>query len=146
MIKNRKELLAFEKILLKAKQQILKQRNFTNGILLNPQGAASGEQSAYRTHVADIGSETYQKEISSQLSSFESDILMQIDQALQRIRNNQYGDCIKCARPITKARLKALPYTQICLRCIKEKNTEHAAPEPKTEKRGLKKAKKRRQK
>jgi RNA polymerase-binding transcription factor DksA len=124
MIKNRKELIEFEKRLLKVKKKLLKQRNFTNGMLLNQQGESAGELSAYRTHVADIGSETYQKEISSQLSSYESDVLMQIDEALKRIRNNCYGDCIKCSKPIAKARLKALPYTQICVKCTKEKTTQ----------------------
>lgn len=132
MIKNRKDdkakvrfspsqLIEFEKKLLKAKQKILKQRNFTSGIFLNPQGDTTTEQSAYRTHVADIGTDTCQKEISSQLSSYESEILMQIDEALQRIRNNRYGDCIKCAKPIAKARLRVIPYAQICVKCTTEK-------------------------
>lgn len=121
MIKNRKELIEFEKKLLKAKQKILKTRNFTNSMLLNPQGESSGELSVYRTHVADIGSETYQKEISSQLSTYESEILMQIDEALQRIRKNHYGDCDRCDKPISKARLRALPYTRVCLKCTKAK-------------------------
>ncbi len=128
MIKNHKELIGFEQKLLKAKKKLLKQRNFTNAILFNPQGDSSGEQSAYRTHVADIGSETYQKEISSQLSSYESEMLMQIDQALNRIRNNRYGDCVKCSKPISRARLNALPYTQICMQCIKEKAVKDTTP------------------
>lgn len=121
MIKNRKELIEFEKRLLKAKKKILKTRNFTNGMLLNPQGETSGELSVYRTHVADIGSETYQKEMSSQLSTYESEVLMQIDTALKRIRENCYGDCDRCDKPISKARLRALPYTRVCLKCTKEK-------------------------
>jgi len=121
MIKNRKEIIEFEKRLLKAKQKILKQRNFTNGILLNPQGDTSGEVSAYRTHVADIGSDTFQREMSSQLSTLESKILMEIDEALNKIRKNRFGDCEKCSKPISKARLKALPYSRFCVKCQKQK-------------------------
>ena len=121
MIKNRKEILEFEKRLLKAKQRILKQRNFTNGILFNPQSESSGQVSAYRTHVADIGSDTYQREFSSQLSTYESKILMEIDEALSRIRQHRYGDCEKCTKPISKARMRALPYTRFCVKCQKEK-------------------------
>ncbi len=121
MIKNRKELVEFEKRLLRAKQKILKQRNFTNGILLNPQGDSSGEISAYRTHVADIGTDTYQREMSSQMSTFESNLIMEIDEALARIRKNRYGDCEKCGKPISKARLKAVPYARHCVKCQKEK-------------------------
>jgi DnaK suppressor protein len=121
MIKNRKELLEFEKRLLKAKQRILKQRNFTNGILLNPQGETTGEISAYRTHVADVGSDTFQREISSQLTTHESKMLMEIDEALNRIRSNRFGNCELCSKVISKARLKALPYTRFCLKCQKDK-------------------------
>jgi RNA polymerase-binding transcription factor DksA len=121
MIQNRKELLKFEKKLITAKQKILKQRNFTNGILMNPVGDSAGELSVYRTHVADIGSETYQREISSQLSTYESEILMQIDEALSRIRKNRYGDCEQCGKAIAKARLTAIPYTRVCVKCTKEK-------------------------
>lgn len=120
MIKNRKEILEFEKRLLKAKQRILKQRNFTNEILLNPRGDASGETSAYRTHVADIGSDTFRQEISSQLSTYESKILMEIDAALQKIRKNRFGDCEKCGKPIAKARLKVIPYSRFCVKCQKQ--------------------------
>jgi RNA polymerase-binding transcription factor DksA len=126
MIKNRKEIVEFEKRLVKAKQKILKERNFTNEILLNPQGDSSGEVSAYRTHVADIGSDTYQQEMSSQLSTFESKILMEIDEALRKIRKNRFGDCEKCGNPISKARLKALPYTRFCVKCQKQKTPEKA--------------------
>lgn len=133
MIKNRKgrkakarfspsQLLEFEKRLIKAKQKILKQRNFTNGILLNPQGESADELSVYRTHVADVGSEIYQKEMSSQMLTYESEVLMQIDEALRRIRKNCYGDCEQCDKPISKARLKALPYTRFCVKCTKEHN------------------------
>jgi len=126
MIKNRKEIIEFEKRLLKAKKRILKQRSFTNGILFNPPGDSASESSAYRTHVADIGSDTYQREFSSQLSTYESKILMEIDEALSRVRKNRYGDCEKCGKSISKARLKALPYTRFCVKCQKQKIQEKA--------------------
>lgn len=120
MIKNRKELLEFEKRLIKIKEKLLKQRDFTNQILLKPQGDSAGETSSYRTHVGDIGTEAYQREIISQLTSYESKMLMEIDLALRKIREHQYGDCERCNKPISKARLKAIPYTRTCIKCQKE--------------------------
>lgn len=119
MIKNRQELIEFEKRLLKEKKRLLKQLKFSDSILKDTEQNAAQGASVYRTHIADIGSETYQKEISSQLSAYEYEILRQIDEALQRIRDKCYGDCIKCHKPISKARLRALPYTQLCLKCVK---------------------------
>lgn len=121
MIKNRKEIAEFEKRLINAKKMILKERNFINKILFDEQSESASENSAYRTHIADISSETYQKEISSQLSTFESKVLMEIDEAIAKIRKNRYGDCEKCGKPISKARLKALPYTRFCLKCQRQK-------------------------
>ncbi|MCX8014566.1 MAG: TraR/DksA C4-type zinc finger protein [candidate division WOR-3 bacterium] len=119
MIKNRKELLEFEKRLLQAKKHLLKQRKWTDSILFNTQTGTPGQDSTYRTHIADISSDTYQKEFTSQLTTYEGKILMEIEQALSRIRENRYGDCEKCGKPIAKARLKALPYTRFCIKCQK---------------------------
>lgn len=119
MIKNRKELIAFEKRLLAVKKQLLKQRKYTDSILFNTQASGAGQESYYRTHIADISSDTYQKEFTSQLTTYEGKVLMEIEQALMRIREMRYGDCEKCGKPIAKARLKALPYTRFCIKCQK---------------------------
>ncbi len=120
MIKNRKELLEFEKKLIKLKEQLFKQREFTNQILLRPQGESAGESSSYRTHVGDIGTEAYQREIISQLTTYESKMLMEIESALQKIRQRKYGNCERCNKAISKVRLKAIPYTRTCIKCQKE--------------------------
>ncbi|MEO0084051.1 MAG: TraR/DksA family transcriptional regulator [candidate division WOR-3 bacterium] len=118
MIKTRKELIEFEKRLLAAKKQLLKQQKYTDSILIQTSG--TGQESSYRTHIADISSDTYQKELTSQLTTYEGKILMEIEQALLRIRENRYGDCERCGKPIAKARLKALPYTRFCIKCQKD--------------------------
>ncbi len=41
----------------------------------------------------------------------------EIDQALHKIDIGTYGICEKCATPIPKARLKALPYAALCVAC-----------------------------
>ncbi|MEO0132262.1 MAG: TraR/DksA C4-type zinc finger protein [candidate division WOR-3 bacterium] len=115
-----KELTRFEAQLLKLKQQILKQKQYVDGIVLNPQGEAGAEISSYRTHVADVGNEVYQREVISQISSYDAKILRQIDEALKRIREKKYGICVGCQKPIPKARLKALPYTDLCIECSKK--------------------------
>ncbi|MCS7258488.1 MAG: TraR/DksA family transcriptional regulator [candidate division WOR-3 bacterium] len=115
-----KDLMRFEAQLLKLKQQILKQKQYVDGIVLTPQGEAGAEVSSYRTHVADVGNEVYQREVISQISSYDAKILRQIDEALKRIREKNYGICVGCQKPIAKARLKALPYTDLCIECSKK--------------------------
>ncbi len=43
-----------------------------------------------------------------------------IDNAIARIENGTYGTCSQCGEKITKARLEALPYTELCIDCASE--------------------------
>lgn len=43
--------------------------------------------------------------------------IAQIDQALVRIRDGTYGECLRCEEPIAIARLTAQPEAPFCLRC-----------------------------
>jgi DnaK suppressor protein len=40
-----------------------------------------------------------------------------IDAALARIKQGNYGICVKCEEKIPEARLKALPYATTCVKC-----------------------------
>jgi DnaK suppressor protein len=40
-----------------------------------------------------------------------------IKQAITRIDNGQYGICQVCGEPISKERLEALPYSNLCIKC-----------------------------
>jgi DnaK suppressor protein len=41
----------------------------------------------------------------------------EIDRALRKIDAGTYGVCERCANPIPRARLKALPYAALCVAC-----------------------------
>ena len=43
--------------------------------------------------------------------------LKQVNRAIERARNHEYGQCISCGDSINDARLEALPYTDFCLSC-----------------------------
>ncbi len=117
---KKKELLYFEKKLLEEKQRLLKQRGHTNELLKQPQREAGGEISGYRTHIADQGGETYQREYASQLSSQESIAIVEIDEALKRIQEGRFGICEMCQSKISKARLGIIPYARLCIKCKKK--------------------------
>jgi len=46
--------------------------------------------------------------------------LHEIQDALQRIDQDTYGICESCGKPIGAARLQALPFTTLCLKCKQE--------------------------
>jgi len=45
--------------------------------------------------------------------------IRQIRQALHRIEDGTYGDCLKCGGKINEARLEALPHAMLCMKCAK---------------------------
>lgn len=44
--------------------------------------------------------------------------LEQIQRALIRIQNGEYGICTSCREPIAAERLEAVPYTSLCAKCV----------------------------
>jgi DnaK suppressor protein len=65
----------------------------------------------------DAASDASNSELQSQLSAFESRELEQIDRALKLLRMGKYGHCERCDSSIPIERLKALPYTTLCVKC-----------------------------
>jgi len=46
--------------------------------------------------------------------------LRKIDKALARIDDGTYPDCEGCGEPIGEARLRALPYSVLCIDCAED--------------------------
>jgi DnaK suppressor protein len=67
--------------------------------------------------VVDAALDTAQDEISSQLAEVESRELASIETALERMRDGEYGMCENCNEGIPLARLQALPYAVMCIKC-----------------------------
>jgi DnaK suppressor protein len=44
-----------------------------------------------------------------------------VKQAIARIDSGEYGICVVCGEPINKERLKALPYSTMCIKCASQK-------------------------
>jgi DnaK suppressor protein len=70
--------------------------------------------------VVDAALDSAQDEISSQLAEVESRELGSIENALERMRQGQYGICEGCGGTIPLARLNALPYATNCIECQRE--------------------------
>lgn len=71
----------------------------------------------------DAALDATQNEMHSQLAAFESRELQQIERAIKLIRKGRYGSCEVCATAIPVARLKALPYTTVCIDCRQKQET-----------------------
>ena len=78
---------------------------------------ANGDLSSMPIHMADIGTDNFDQEFTLSLMESEGDALQQIEAALERIDEDTYGDCEECGAKIPKARLNAIPYANLCVRC-----------------------------
>ncbi len=65
---------------------------------------------------ADAGTATFEREKELSIEQNVRDLIQKIDRALKRIEVGTYGICDRCGKPIEKARLKALPYVDLCIK------------------------------
>jgi DnaK suppressor protein len=65
---------------------------------------------------ADAGTATFEREKDLSIENNVRDLLGKIDRALKRIDDGSYGTCERCGKPIEKARIKALPYVDLCIK------------------------------
>lgn len=65
---------------------------------------------------ADAGTATFEREKDLSIENNVRDLLDKIDRALKRMDEGTYGICDICGKPIEKARMKALPYVDLCIK------------------------------
>lgn len=67
--------------------------------------------------LADKAASAYSKELNFSLSDGERNLLMQIEEAFNRIREGTYAKCTNCGNVIGEKRLAAVPWTPFCIDC-----------------------------
>lgn len=72
----------------------------------------SGDLSSYGQHLADAGSESFERDMTYNILSNEKETLAEIDEAIKRIKNGTYGICEVTGKPIPDDRLSAIPFTR----------------------------------
>jgi len=76
-----------------------------------------GENLGYGNHMADDATEAFEQAKELALHRNAEQLLMQVNDALGRLGQGTYGRCKQCGAEIDPARLEALPYATLCLRC-----------------------------
>lgn len=107
--------------LIKRRSALLQALVGDNSLLVELQQNAGGD-------VADVASDCTKGEISSQLIEVSHRELENIDQALQKMKDGNYGLCAACNCGIPAARLEALPFAIYCVNC--QRAAETAGYEP----------------
>jgi len=119
---TKKEKEYFKKLILKQREEILEEiKRISEDTLRKSQKDATGDISGYTYHMADVATDTYDREFSLGLATDEHKVIYELNDALKRLEEDTYGICENCKKPIPKTRLKAIPYARLCIKCQQAK-------------------------
>ncbi|MFQ5817639.1 MAG: TraR/DksA family transcriptional regulator [Terriglobia bacterium] len=83
--------------------------------LAESEGRAAADDSTQ--DIADKAASSYTKEFLFTQSNNERGLLELVEQALDRIKNNSYGECLVCHEELQQKRLEAVPWAAHCINC-----------------------------
>lgn len=73
---------------------------------------SSEEMDSYSLHMADAGTDNFDRDFALSLLSSDQDAMFEIEEAIKRIEKDTYGTCEITGKPIPKARLDAIPWAR----------------------------------
>jgi DnaK suppressor protein len=117
---NKKEREEFRQMLLQKKEKIVRKLS-----------ELTNESKEMETNVAqdvvDKAETSYTKEFLLSLSDADREQLLLIDEALKRLRREEFGVCQLCHQEIGRKRLEAVPWTPFCINCQEKAEEESRA-------------------
>ena len=75
--------------------------------------------------MADVGTDNFGREMELNIASSENERIRLVEEALEKIEDGTYGDCISCEGKINIERLKAVPYARLCIECARESEKKY---------------------
>jgi DnaK suppressor protein len=108
---EKKKLDTFKKRLETRQQELRRTVNRTQA-----DGRIADEDTA-AADIADRAASSYNKEFLFTQSNSERQLLQMVDNALLRIREGSFGECVHCGNEINAKRLEAVPWARHCIEC-----------------------------
>ena len=109
----------FQERLLELREQLLKQRD---GLAKD----SAQEMTSYSLHMADSGTDNFDRDFALSLLSSDQDAIYEIDEALRRMERKSYGVCELTGKAIPKSRLEAIPWTRFTVQAQAQLEREGA--------------------
>jgi DnaK suppressor protein len=126
---RKRELERYEKLLLKKRAELVEEMGLLKETSMkNTSRESSGDLSSFSYHMADQGTDAEEREKAFLLASQSGRVLLQINDALRRIKDKTYGVCEICGEPINPKRLEIVPHARMCIAC-KEKEEQGRLPQ-----------------
>lgn len=118
-VKIKAEWQVFYDRLLELRDQLLRQMN---GLAKE----SAQEMAGYSLHMADSGTDNFDRDFALSLLSSDQDAIYEIEEALKRIEKGTYGVCELTNKPIPRARLEAIPWTRFTVQAQAQLEREGA--------------------
>ncbi len=112
---NNSDLVRYKNLLLSKRQELSTGKSLADSI------PAAGE-----LHADPVDMAASETNAATQVLLHQTDgkLLRAIEDALTRIRHEEYGICKECGQPISKARLEAVPWTRWCRDCKERQDSQ----------------------
>lgn len=110
-----KELREFRDLLLHKRAELVGNVQGLANEAMHRDGQSSGDRAAMPIHMADLGTDNWEREFTLGLLASEQAIVREIDDALSRIADRTYGVCLATHTQISMARLRAKPWATYCI-------------------------------
>jgi RNA polymerase-binding transcription factor DksA len=118
-VKIKAEWQKFYNRLLELREQLMRQMN---GLAKE----SAQEMAGYSLHMADSGTDNFDRDFALSLLSSDQDAIYEIEEALKRIEKNTYGICELTGKAIPKSRLEAIPWTRFTVQAQAQLEREGA--------------------
>jgi DnaK suppressor protein len=120
---NKKELAQYRSLLTEVQSRLRGDVQNLSSEALDP-----GNESKSPTHMAELGTETFEQDFVLGVMERDQEVLGEISAALKRVDSGDYGQCEGCVAGgkapsrcgIPKLRLKAIPWARNCVECARK--------------------------
>ena len=80
------------------------------------------------TEFMDIAADSEMDDLAARLAESDSTKIDEIEEALQRLHEGNYGVCRGCGEAISKRRLQVRPFATLCVKCKQEQERSGVSP------------------
>ena len=97
------------------------------------QNNGKNDEVEHMPDISDDAARAYDRKLQGDLEEQEWNKLKQVEAALEKVENGEYGICDQCEKKIPEARLKIIPYTEFFTHCLSEIEKKSALDDQETE-------------
>jgi len=98
------------------KRLLAKQEELLRLVTKSEQDGREADEEATQD-IADKAANSYTKEFLFHQSDENRRLLQLVNEALERLKNGSYGECLACHEEVQQKRLEAVPWARHCIEC-----------------------------